>query len=140
MPEDERALAIVGCRSATNYGVSAADRFGFQLAQVGFTVVSGLARGIDSAAHRGALKAKGRTIAVLGSALDCLYPSENAQLAEEIAASGAVIAKCVWEKGGLSNFAVSKSDYCGTFSGNFGCRVRRKKRDVIHNNGGDGAG
>ncbi len=98
LPEDERALSVVGCRAATNYGVSAADRFGFQLAQVGFTVVSGLARGIDTAAHRGALKAKGRTIAVLGSAIDCLYPSENAKLAEEIAESGAVITECAFGK------------------------------------------
>ncbi|MFC1467592.1 DNA-processing protein DprA [Verrucomicrobiota bacterium] len=93
LPEDGKSLAIVGSRSATNYGIGAADRFGFQLAQLGFTVVSGMARGIDTAAHRGALKAKGRTIAVLGGALDCLYPPENAALAEQIAASGAVISE-----------------------------------------------
>lgn len=93
LPEDEKALAMVGSRSATNYGVGVADRFGFQLAQLGFTVVSGMARGIDTAAHRGALKAKGRTVAVLGGALDCLYPPENADLAEAIAASGAVISE-----------------------------------------------
>lgn len=93
LPEDGKSLAIVGSRSATNYGIGAADRFGFQLAQLGFTIVSGLARGIDTAAHRGALKAKGRTVAVLGGALDCLYPPENAKLAEEIAANGAVISE-----------------------------------------------
>ena len=91
LPADQKAMAIVGSRSATNYGIGTADRFGFQLAQVGFTVVSGMARGIDTAAHRGALKAKGRSIAVLGGALDCLYPPENAGLAEELAANGAVI-------------------------------------------------
>jgi DNA processing protein len=93
LPADEKSLAMVGSRSATNYGIGVADRFGFRLAKLGFTVVSGLARGIDAASHRGALKAKGRTIAVLGGTLNCLYPPENAGLAEEIAASGAVISE-----------------------------------------------
>ncbi len=90
---DARGIALVGTRHATHYGNSVADRLGYQLAMTSFTVVSGLARGIDTAAHRGALKAKGRTIAVLGSALDKLYPEENAGLADEIAASGAVISE-----------------------------------------------
>ena len=91
--EDARALAVVGSRSASPYGLSTADRLSYQAAQCGLTVVSGLARGIDTAAHRGALKAGGRTIAVLGSALDCLYPLENEVLAEEIARSGAVMSE-----------------------------------------------
>ena len=91
--EDARALAVVGSRSASPYGLSTADRLSYQAAQCGLTVVSGLARGIDTAAHRGALKAGGRTIAVLGSALDCLYPAENEVLAADIARSGAVISE-----------------------------------------------
>lgn len=92
-PRDRHALAIVGSRKCTHYGLSVADRLSYQLAQTGFTVVSGLARGIDTAAHEGALKAKGRTIAVLGSAIDQLYPPENAELADAIAQSGAVISE-----------------------------------------------
>lgn len=93
VPEDDRALGIVGSRKATHYGLSTADRLSYQLAQTGFTVVSGLARGIDTAAHQGALKGKGRTIAVLGSAVDCLYPPENADLADAVAKSGAVVSE-----------------------------------------------
>lgn len=90
---DRHAIAIVGTRRPTHYGASVADRLAYQLAKVGFTVVSGLARGIDTAAHKGALKAGGRTLAVLGSAHDCLYPPENAGLADEVARSGAVISE-----------------------------------------------
>ena len=93
LPEDTKALAIVGSRSTSHYGLSAADRLAFQLGQVGFTVVSGLARGADTAAHSGALKSGGRTIAVLGGAIDCLYPPENEELAEKIARRGAVVSE-----------------------------------------------
>lgn len=93
LPEDAKALAIVGARSTSHYGLSAADRLAYQLGQVGFTVVSGLARGTDTAAHSGALKSGGRTIAVLGGALDCLYPPENEGLADQIAKQGAVISE-----------------------------------------------
>jgi DNA processing protein len=86
-------LAIVGSRSTSHYGISAADRLAYQLGQVGFTVVSGLARGTDTAAHSGALKSSGRTIAVLGGAIDCLYPPENEALADQIAKQGAVISE-----------------------------------------------
>jgi len=93
LPEDKKALAIVGSRSTSHYGLNAADRLAFQLGQVGFTVVSGLARGTDTAAHSGALKSGGRTIAVLGGAIDCLYPPENEGLADKIAKQGAVISE-----------------------------------------------
>ncbi|MDF7798375.1 DNA-processing protein DprA [Pontiellaceae bacterium B1224] len=93
LPEDGKALGIVGSRATSHYGLSVADRLAFQLGQTGFTVVSGLARGTDTAAHRGALKSKGRTIAVLGGAIDCLYPPENAELVEQIAKQGAVISE-----------------------------------------------
>lgn len=91
--KDRHAISVVGTRHATHYGLSVADRLAYQLAKTGFTVVSGLARGIDTAAHRAALKGGGRTLAVLGSAIDQLYPEENAGLADEIAEHGAVISE-----------------------------------------------
>ena len=90
---DRHAVALVGTRRATHYGLTVTDRLAYQLGKVGFTVVSGLARGIDTAAHKGALKAGGRTLAVIGSALDCLYPPENKELADRIAEHGAVISE-----------------------------------------------
>ena len=93
-PDDRRAVAIVGTRRCTHYGRSVADRLAFQLGRAGFAVVSGLARGIDVAAHEGALKAGGRTLAVLGGALDRLYPPECAPLADRIAdGRGAVVSE-----------------------------------------------
>lgn len=93
VPEDSIAIAIVGSRRATFYGLSNAERLGFELAARGIAIISGLARGVDSAAHRGALKAKGRTIAVLGSGLNMIYPPENQGLADEIAENGALISE-----------------------------------------------
>ena len=93
LPADAKAIGMVGSRSTSHYGLNAADRLAYQLGQTGFTVVSGLARGADTAVHRGALKSEGRTIAVLGGALDCLYPPENAELADRIAKQGAVISE-----------------------------------------------
>ncbi|MBU4461242.1 MAG: DNA-processing protein DprA [Verrucomicrobia bacterium] len=92
-PRDRQCIAVVGSRRCTQYGRGVADRLGFQLAKSGFTVVSGLARGIDMAAHEGALKAGGRTIAVLGGALDKLYPAEAQPLADRIAKQGAVVSE-----------------------------------------------
>ncbi|MCM8797411.1 MAG: DNA-processing protein DprA [Candidatus Omnitrophica bacterium] len=91
--EDKYSLAIVGCRRASFYGLRNAERFAFELANCGFTVISGMARGIDTASHHGALKAKGRTIAVLGSGLGNIYPPENKELSEDISANGAVISE-----------------------------------------------
>jgi len=88
---DRHALAVVGSRRCTHYGTQVADRLSFQLAKQGYTVVSGLARGIDAAAHQGALKGGGRTLAVLGTGIDQVYPAEHAGLAEEIIAQGAVL-------------------------------------------------
>lgn len=93
LPEDTIAVAVVGSRRATYYGLKNAENLGFQLAAGGITIISGLARGVDSAAHRGALKARGRTIAVLGSGLNKIYPRENEELVEEIAQNGAVISE-----------------------------------------------
>ena len=91
--EDKLAVAIVGTRHATQYGLKQAERFGYSLARAGITVVSGLARGIDTAAHEGALNGGGRTIAVLGSGLGQIYPAENKGIADAIAADGAVISE-----------------------------------------------
>lgn len=93
LPDDRRAIGVVGSRHTTFYGRETAESMAYQLVHAGFTVVSGLARGIDTAAHRGALKAKGRTLAVLGGGLDCVYPPENKQLAEDISRSGAVLSE-----------------------------------------------
>ncbi len=85
------AVAVIGTRHPTHYGRESAHQFGFQLGGAGYVVVSGLARGIDTEAHRGALQAKGRTVAVLGGALDCLYPEENRGLAREMATQGGAV-------------------------------------------------
>ena len=91
--EDALGVAIVGSRHATPYGLRVAERLGADLAARGVTVVSGLARGVDTAAHRGALGAQGRTIAVLGSGVDVVYPAENGPLAREVADAGAVVSQ-----------------------------------------------
>ena len=90
---DEHNVAIVGTRRASTYGRECAERLAYQLAQAGFVVTSGLARGIDTAAHTGALKAGGRTLAVIGSGLNCIYPEENLDLARRIAQHGAVLSE-----------------------------------------------
>ncbi|MDD2689839.1 MAG: DNA-processing protein DprA [Candidatus Omnitrophica bacterium] len=91
--EDNLSIAIVGSRRASFYGLSCAEKFAGELSNKGFTIVSGMARGIDSYAHRGALKAGGRTVAVMGSGFNQIYPPENEELAEEIAQNGAVISE-----------------------------------------------
>ena len=88
---DRHSIAVVGTRRPSHYGREWAEKLAFQAVKAGFTVVSGLARGVDTAAHEGVLKAKGRTIAVMGSALDCIYPASNADLARRVSESGAVI-------------------------------------------------
>jgi DNA processing protein len=91
VPQDEWAVAVVGTRRATPYGRQAAEHFSTDLARHGITIVSGLARGIDAIAHRAALNAGGRTIAVLACGLDIVYPPEHAKLAAEIAQHGALL-------------------------------------------------
>ena len=90
-PRDRHAIGVVGSRRTTHYGTQAARKLSFQLAQAGFSIISGLARGIDTAAHEAAVAANGRTIAVIGSGLGKLYPPENLALAEKIAAGFGVV-------------------------------------------------
>ena len=89
--KDKNAVAMVGTRQTTHYGLEVARKLAYQLAYVGVMVVSGGARGIDTAAHQGALSAKGRTVAVLGTGINLVFPPENAELFERIAANGAVL-------------------------------------------------
>ena len=91
--DDNLSLGIVGSRRASLYGLSSAEKFSAELSAQGITIVSGMARGVDTYAHRGALKARGRTIAVMGSGFSHIYPAENTGLAKKISESGAVISE-----------------------------------------------
>ncbi|MDQ6621949.1 MAG: DNA-processing protein DprA [Verrucomicrobiota bacterium] len=94
LERDQHAIGVIGSRRTTHYGTESAKKLSYQLAYAGLTIVSGLARGIDTAAHQGALAAKGRTVAVIGSGLTNLYPPENAALAERIrSGNGAVVSE-----------------------------------------------
>jgi len=92
-PQDTLAIGIVGTRHGTRYGLDQAERLAASLARAGLTVVSGLARGIDAAAHRGALAAGGRTVAVLASGVLNIYPPEHEKLAAEVVAGGAIVSE-----------------------------------------------
>ncbi|MBI5640148.1 MAG: DNA-protecting protein DprA [Nitrospirae bacterium] len=93
IPEDRYGIAVVGSRKHTPYGEVVAQKLSGDLASAGFTIVSGMARGIDTLSHKAALAAEGRTIAVLGSGIDVCYPAENRGLAEKIPCSGCLISE-----------------------------------------------
>jgi DNA processing protein len=90
---DQYSIAIVGTRQPTNYGKVQTEKISMDLAKQGITIISGMARGIDSIAHNAAIKSGGRTIAVIGSGLDVIYPAENRKLFEKIAENGAVVSE-----------------------------------------------
>jgi DNA processing protein len=90
---DVYAIAVVGTRRATPYGLRMAEKFGRELAARGITVVSGMASGVDAAAHRGAIEAGGRTIAVLGNGVDVVYPAQHAELMHQIIGHGCVVSQ-----------------------------------------------
>ena len=94
LPRDEMAVAVVGTRKASTYGREVAHLLTSELARCGVTIVSGLARGIDGEAHRAALSSGGRTLAVLGSGVDVIYPGEHRDLAERVVQNGALISEC----------------------------------------------
>lgn len=101
-PADQLAIAIVGSRRSTPYGTRVAERLAASLARVGLTVISGLARGVDAAAHRGALKAGGRTIGVLANGLSEIYPPEHAALADQVAGAGAILSEMSMQQAPLA--------------------------------------
>ncbi len=104
---DRNAVALVGSRQTTHYGIETARRLAYQLAYLGVTVVSGGARGIDTAAHQGALSAKGRTVCVLGTGINIVFPPENKELFDRIAANGAVITQFPFNRrGDKQSFAI----------------------------------
>ncbi|MDB6027685.1 MAG: hypothetical protein JWM68_3908 [Verrucomicrobiales bacterium] len=107
LPKDKNPVAMVGSRMTTSYGMEVSRKLAFQLAYVGVTVVSGGARGIDTAAHQGALNAKGRTIAVLGTGINVVFPTENGELFERIAANGALMTQFPFNrKGDVQSFPI----------------------------------
>jgi DNA processing protein len=104
---DKNSVAMVGSRQTTHYGIETARKLAYQLAYTGVTVVSGGARGIDTAAHQGALSGKGRTVVILGTAINVVFPPENAELFERIAANGAVISQFPFNRNGdRQSFAI----------------------------------
>jgi len=105
--KDKNGVALVGSRQTTHYGIETARKLSYKLAYIGVTVVSGGARGIDTAAHQGALSAKGRTICVLGTGLNIVYPAENQELFGRIADAGAVVTQFPFNrKGDKQSFAI----------------------------------
>ncbi|MFA5506740.1 MAG: DNA-processing protein DprA [Vulcanimicrobiota bacterium] len=99
-PSDSASVAIIGSRRASEGGKERAYRLAAELATAGVTVVSGLAEGIDGAAHRGALDVKGRTIAVMGTGLNCVYPAQHKELFQKVIETGAALSQFVPHFGG----------------------------------------
>ena len=108
-PRDQLAIAVVGSRNCTPYGARIAERLGTALARTGFTVVSGLARGIDAAAHRGAIKAGGRSVAVLANGLASVYPPEHEDLARSVIEAGALLSEMPMRQGPLANLFTQRN-------------------------------
>ena len=134
-------LGVVGTRRPTPYGLAVAERLSADLAHAGLTIVSGMARGIDTAAHRGALAAGGDTVAVLGCGVDVVYPSENRKLAAEIAAKGLIVSE--FPMGATAfpqNFPDSQSHHQRYERGRAGGGRRAVQRIGHYGQAGDGPG
>ena len=131
-PKDCYAIAMVGTRQSTLYGRQSAERLSSQLAASGVTVVSGGARGIDSVSHEGALKVGGRTIAVLGTGLDIVYPAENFKLFQRIAGQGAVITQFPFgRKGSKQSFPIRNRIVAGMTQGTIVVEANRSSGALI---------
>ena len=131
-PEDAYAIAMVGTRQSTLYGRQTTERLARQLAASGVTVVSGGARGIDSASHEGALQSGGRTIAVLGTGLDIVYPAENVKLYQRIAEQGAVITQFPFgRKGDKQSFPIRNRIVAGITQGTVVVEANRASGALI---------
>ena len=132
LPEDKNSIAMVGARRTTHYGQDTARKLAYQLAGHGVTVVSGGARGIDSASHQGALSGKGRTIAVLGNGINVVYPAENAELYERIADNGAVITQFPFNrKGDKQSFPIRNRIVAGMTLGTVVVEADQKSGSLI---------
>ena len=132
LPEDKNSIAMVGSRRTTHYGQDTARKLSYQLAGHGITVVSGGARGIDSASHQGALSAKGRTIAVLGTGINIVYPAENAELYERISDNGAVITQFPFNrKGDKQSFPIRNRIVAGMTLGTVVVEANQKSGALI---------
>ena len=128
----ENGIAVVGSRDATSYGMSMARRLGADLAAFGLPVVSGMARGIDTAAHQGALSAGGRTIAVLGCGLGVMYPPENRALFEQMVQTGAVVSELpVMEAPNAYNFPARNRIIAGMTIGTVVVEAARQSGSLI---------
>lgn len=125
-------LAVVGSRSATQYGLNTSEHLAYTLAQKGFQIVSGLARGIDAMAHRGALRAGRKTIAVLGSGLNKIYPRENKQLYDEIAEKGTLFSEFKLDTDPLAhNFPVRNRIIAGCSCGTIVVEAAQRSGSLI---------
>ncbi len=129
---DEPAIAIVGTRNPTRYGISMARRLSADLARMGFVIISGLARGIDSAAHQGALDAGGTTTAVLGSGLSVIYPRENRKLYFDISQNGTIVSELpVNEEPNSYNFPARNRIISGMSLGTVVVEAAKKSGSLI---------
>jgi DNA processing protein len=133
--QDTNSVAIVGSRITTHYGTETARKLAYQLAYVGVTVVSGGARGIDTAAHQGALSGKGRTIAVLGTGINLVVPPENAGLLDRIAENGAVISQFPFNrKADRQSFPIRNRIVAGMTLGTVVVEAARRSGALITSN------
>ncbi len=134
-------FGVVGTRRPTPYGMAVAERLAADLARAGLTIVSGMARGIDTAAHKGALSAAGDTVAVLGCGVDVVYPSENRKLASELAEKGLLLSEFPMGSPAYpQNFPDPQPDHQRHEYGGAGRRRRAVQRLVDHGEAGDGPG